>query len=162
MGSGSKVQADRVSDTSGRLADDSASADLVGGAIGHVIEKLRILEQQIADEKGDFSLFGCFLREDSYDRWDIVIAAPWFKKLDVDPIEFFSERIKSAVGRSGLLIISRIVPLRENNRFLTEVNEMVKVRHGLRSITEVDLAGVQVSRAFIITSFPAAAHNRFE
>ena len=35
------------------------------------------LEAEIAQKKGDFSLFALFLREDAPDRWDLLVSAPW-------------------------------------------------------------------------------------
>jgi len=115
------------------------------------------LERQIAEEQGNFRLFGLFLREDSYDKWDVVVAAPWFNKLPTDAIEFIARRLKSAIGSSGLMMISRIIPLPDKNDFLVAVNGMVKVQHGLREIMDVDLAGVQISRGYVITSESASS-----
>jgi hypothetical protein len=121
-----------------------------------LLDKLRVLEQDISREMGEFRLFGLFLREDAHDKWDIVVAAHWFARLGTDPIEFISERLKSAIGRAGLMMISRIVPLREQDLFLEEVNDAVQVRHGLKEISDVDLAGVPISRGFVLTSTASA------
>jgi hypothetical protein len=117
-----------------------------------LIDKLKNLERTIADEYGPFWLFGLFLREGSPDKWDVVVAAPWFSKLNSDPIEFISERLKAAIGKSGLMMISRIIALSDKDEFLTAVNEAVQVQHGLYELEENDFAGVQIVQGFVISS----------
>jgi hypothetical protein len=34
------------------------------------------LEQRLSQERGEFSLFALFLREDASDKWDLVVSAP--------------------------------------------------------------------------------------
>ena len=160
MGSGSKVQADWLRDAGGRSVDDSESRVVVAGALAKLLERLRTLEQEISREMGDFRLFGVFLREDARDKWDVVVAATWFSRLGTDPIEFLSDRLKSALGLAGLMMISRIVAIKEQDPFLEEVNDAVQVRHSVREIADVDLAGVPVSRGFILTSIPAGIRSR--
>lgn len=117
-----------------------------------MIDKLRNLEHEISAERGEFRLFGLFLREDSPDKWDVVVAAPWFSQLKTDAIEFMSERIKAAIGRAGLLMISRIIALSESDRFLSAANDLVHVQHGLHEISSMELAGVSIARGYIIAS----------
>jgi hypothetical protein len=47
------------------------------------IDKYIELERSISYEKGDFSLFALFLREDAADIWDLVVAAPWIELVSV-------------------------------------------------------------------------------
>ena len=43
-----------------------------------LVKKFVSLERDVSAEKGGFSLFGLFHREEaSFDKWDLVIAAPW-------------------------------------------------------------------------------------
>jgi hypothetical protein len=44
-----------------------------------MIEKLASLERDVASEKGEFSLFGLFLREDAEGKWDLLASAPWLE-----------------------------------------------------------------------------------
>ena len=47
--------------------------------MNQLVEKLASLERDISSEKGDFSLFALFLREDAYDRWDLLVSSPWIE-----------------------------------------------------------------------------------
>jgi len=62
--------------------------------IKHLFEKLESLEKKIADERGEFSLFGLFLREDAEDRWDIVVAAPWLNADSMEDINYIAKKLK--------------------------------------------------------------------
>ena len=49
--------------------------------IRNVIEKLIILEQELAEEKGEFALFALFQREDApLNKFDIVVSACLVRK----------------------------------------------------------------------------------
>jgi len=45
-----------------------------------ILDKFVSLERDIASEKGEFSLFALFLREDAEDNWDLLASAPWLEK----------------------------------------------------------------------------------
>ena len=58
--------------------------------VAELTEKFTRLESQIAQEKGDFTLFALFMREDVPDRWDLIVSAPWLgddKRAAVDAEE---------------------------------------------------------------------------
>lgn len=42
-----------------------------------LVEDLLKIEKSLSAEKGAFSLFALFLREDAAGKWDLVISAPW-------------------------------------------------------------------------------------
>jgi hypothetical protein len=41
-----------------------------------ILDKLTKLEISISNEKGPFDLFALVLREDGFDKWDLVASAP--------------------------------------------------------------------------------------
>ncbi|MDD5271208.1 MAG: hypothetical protein PHU14_00685 [Methylovulum sp.] len=40
-------------------------------------QKMTVVEQELAAEQGDFTLFALFLRENSPGLWDVIVSAPW-------------------------------------------------------------------------------------
>lgn len=159
MGSRSQVQ-DRPSDALRRGVNDPIRRSAPSGALGQIIVKLQKLERQLSGERGRFDLFGLFLREGAADRWDVVAAAPWFGEDKRHALELLAARLKGSVGASGMMMISRIVPLAHHDRFLQAVRELVNVEHGLREISDVDLAGVQIERGYVITCQTAREASR--
>ena len=117
-----------------------------------MVEKLSEVEQDLAEDRGAFSLFGVFLRKGSPDRWDIVVAAPWFGEDKASAIDVISRKLRTALGPGELLLVSRIVPLAPHDRFLSAVRDQVNVEHGLREIGDVEFGDVSINRGYVITS----------
>ena len=59
-----------------------------------IIEKLASLERDIASEKGEFSLFALFLREDAEDKWDLLASAPWLEPNNRESLEYLVNRLR--------------------------------------------------------------------
>jgi len=93
------------------LWKDRRDIDIIGGTMNQLVEKLASLERAISSEKGDFSLFALFLREDSYDRWDLLVSSPWIEINEKKGLEYLVMRINSTFKPHELLSLSRIVIL---------------------------------------------------
>jgi len=120
-------------------------------------EKLALLEQEVSAEKGEFSLFGLFLREDAQDedKWDLLVAAFW---LDVDKKEglaYLAKEIQKRLEPDELLSISRIVVLEKDNPILEAIHKAVNVKHGKVEVKNSNFNGVQITQACISTSSAA-------
>jgi len=94
------------------------------------IDKLSLLEKSLSGEKGNFSLFALFLREDSEDRWDLVLSAPWLKSNDRKDYKFIASRVKEILNKDELISLSRIVLLDKGNQILEAVNRAISIEHG--------------------------------
>lgn len=66
-----------------------------------LVEKLIALEQQISTEKGEFSLFALFLREDAQDKWDLVASAAWLEADKKTALDYLSTRPQFLVCYEG-------------------------------------------------------------
>lgn len=153
MGSRSKVQADWIGDSGTSIAHDRSNGGAFGGAIALVVRKLARLERQLSDEYGPFQLFGLFLREEaSLGKWDLVVAARWLGKDGGDSLELLSERLIATVGKSGIMMISRIVPMLEKTPFLTAITKAIHVEHGLYEISDLTIADVPIKHGYIFTA----------
>src|SRR5258708_613544 len=84
-----------------------------------VATKLISLANQIEDDKGPLELFGLFLRDDSPDLWDVVIAAPWLKADELASFEYVASRLREALAEEELVGLSRIVILEHGGAVLT-------------------------------------------
>ena len=98
--------------------------------IKNIINKLESLEKEIADEKGEFSLFGLFLREDAENRWDLVIAAPWLNSDSMEDLKYIASKLKSYLKDGELLSISRIVILELNDPMVQIITNNFGVARG--------------------------------
>lgn len=124
------------------------------------IEKFGLLELQISKDKGEFSLFGLFLREDAPDKYDLLVSAPW---LDVDKeqgLKYLADQVQSQLQSDELLSISRIVILEKGNPILKAINKTVHIKHGNMEIKDSNFNGVQIIHSCISTSVDPNANAK--
>lgn len=115
--------------------------------------KLVSLEQAMAKEKGEFSLFGLFLREEAHDRWDLLVSAPWLDAKRKEGLDYVSKKVQFTLADDELLSISRIVILDTGDPIVESIHKAVRVKHGNVEVKNSNFSGIQVARACISTSF---------
>ena len=118
----------------------------------NVAEKLRDLEQQIAAEKGSFSLFALFLRQDSPDKWDVVASAPWLEKNKEAGLSYLADSVRSVLDPGELLSISKIVLVDQDDPALEPVRKALKAEHEVTEVRDCNFFGLEIKHGFIITS----------
>lgn len=117
-----------------------------------IVEKFASLEAEIAQKRGDFSLFALFLREDAPDRWDLLVSAPWASSNEKEAVNYLVNEIKSHLGPEELVNLSRIVVVDPNDPSVQALANSFHVEHGRVEVRDSNLFGLQVKHAFIITS----------
>jgi hypothetical protein len=116
------------------------------------LDKLARLELAMSRENGAFELFGIFVREDSLEKWDLVLAAPWLNPDERESLQFIVDQLQRSLTPSEMLDASLIVILEEGNPFLETVVTLVQVEHGMTEIGDFGILGVSIQKAYIITS----------
>jgi hypothetical protein len=110
------------------------------------------LELEIAGEKGPFNLFSLVLRAGAPERWDLVASAKWFSESRAQDLRYLSDKLKRTLSSAELMKISRIVPMGWRDQFVEELQSKLHQAHDLVELRNLEIAGVDVKRAFIITS----------
>ena len=116
------------------------------------IDEFVKLEETIAEEKGDFVLFALFLREDAFDKWDLVIAAPWANANDKPVYDYIAEMLRNHLDRKTMLLLSRIVVIDTENSFLDEILSVIDVRHQKVEMKNAEFFNFKIEHAYIITA----------
>ena len=116
------------------------------------IEKLASLARDITSEKGEFSLFALFLREDADDKWDLLASAPWLEANKRESLDYLVNQLRARLNTQELLSLSRIVVLEKGNPVLEAIHKRIKVRHGMVEVRDSISFGVTIKHAYIITS----------
>lgn len=118
------------------------------------LEKLSLLERELSDEKGDFSLFGLFLREDAQDedKWDLLVAAHWLDADKKEGLASLAKEIQKRLEPDELLSISRIVVLERDNPILEAIHRAINVKHSKVEVKNSNFFGIQITQAYINTS----------
>lgn len=116
-----------------------------------VAEKFAILEREISAERGPFTLFALLARDDLPDRWDLLVAAPWFSDQQ-QAVSLLVDAIKAKLGPEELVGLSRIVVAPSDAPAVQAFNQAFHVAHGIAEIKDSNLFGLAVRHAFVITS----------
>ncbi len=114
------------------------------------IEKLRQVMRDIANEKGEFTLFGLFLREEAPDKWDLVVSAPWLEEGKLKALGQFVEKLSSSVGKEELLSLSRIAAINHDDPVLDAILKVVSVENGPVLVRNSNFFGLEIREAHIL------------
>jgi len=117
-----------------------------------LIEKLRLLETEISQKNGDFSLFALFLREDAQNKWDLVASASWFWSDKKKTLDYLAKKLRSRLTSDELLTLSRIVLIEESDPMLHGVQQAFQVHHTPIEVQDCNLFGLPIQHGYIITS----------
>ncbi|HEX3067467.1 MAG TPA: hypothetical protein VHX14_02750 [Thermoanaerobaculia bacterium] len=120
-----------------------------------LIEKVSLVERDIAKEKGPLNLFALFEREDLNDRWDLVISASW-ARMDRATLGYVADAIKRHLAPRDMTRLARIVVLPADEDPVLSLNERYDVEHGEVELNDPARFGLPVRYGYIITSRAAA------
>jgi hypothetical protein len=114
-------------------------------------EKLRKVMREVAAEKGDFNLFGLFLREES-DKWDLVVSSPWLEQGKMKALGELAEKVGSELGQEQILSLSRIVTLASDDPSFEAITKAISVDNGNVEIRNSEFFGLPIKHAYIFQS----------
>jgi hypothetical protein len=116
--------------------------------------KVRTVEKLIAMERGPFNFFALMEREDLFDRWDLVISAPWARE-NMETFGYVADFLRQHM-ESDMRRLARIVVLDANEEPMLSLTERFAVEHGELEFNEARRFGLPVRSGYIITSRRAA------
>ena len=117
-----------------------------------LVEKLMVIEKETSTEKGDYDLFALFLREDSSNKWEILVSAGWINNNKDEALKYLAQKIQQVFTQDELFQISRIVIIEKNNPALPALQQVISIEHGAAEIKDSNFFGLQIKHAFLITS----------
>jgi len=117
-----------------------------------LLEKISAIEKETSLEKGDYNLFALFLREESFNKWDILVSANWIDKNKEEALKYLAQKIQKEFTGEELAQISRIVIIEKENSDLPALQQAINTEHGTAEIKDSNFFGLQIKHAFLITS----------
>ena len=123
------------------------------------VEKLQKVEKSLSESKGQFELFALFLREDSPNKWDLLISADWARADKKASINIIIQEIRKELTDQDLLMLSRIIILDNDDAALEAIHQATRVEHGLAEISDSNFFGLAIKHAYLITS-QKEVHNK--
>lgn len=118
--------------------------------------KLRKAMRKIAAKKGNFTLFGLFMRADAPGTWDLVVSAPWLEAGKLKALGEFTELLSKQIGEQSLREFSRIVTLNQSDPALRAVVSAFSVDDGELRVQHSNLFGLEIEEAIIMRAKKAA------
>lgn len=114
-------------------------------------EKIAEVERAASKKKGGFALFALFLREDTPNKWDLVVAAPWADKREA-ALDFMVSEVKAHLQPEDVTDLSRIIVVEAKSAQVEAINKAINVEHGLAEVVNSEFFGMPIRHAYIITS----------
>jgi hypothetical protein len=95
-----------------------------------ILDKLKSAVQELEREHQAILLFALFLREDSLQKWDIVVSASWLSSSDKNAYQIMTSKIQTALDPSVLTQFSRIVILDSIDPVVSFLQEVCPLTNG--------------------------------
>lgn len=115
-------------------------------------ELFAAIEREISQEKGPFTLFGLFQREDSVNYWDLVVSAQWIGTDERPALDYIVAKLNKYLSEADLLKLSRIVILDPSEPFVQTITSIVQVEHGRIEFKNNIFNGIPMQEAIIFTA----------
>jgi hypothetical protein len=113
---------------------------------------------KVSSKKGPLELLGLFLREESSELWDLVVAAPWLKANERSSFEYIANQLRKLLNDKELAGLSRIVILEHGGAVLHSFLEQFANHIGLVDVQFVS-DGAVIRQAYIIFAGPVSDRN---
>jgi hypothetical protein len=118
------------------------------------IEKLKSAMKNLEKSKGPILVCAIFLREDSLDKWDIIIASKWLDPHEMESYKIVSNELAAHLTPSELLSFSRIVILPPEAPVVSFLIKLERVENGgykeLLSEPLTEKFGFKIKRAYLL------------
>ena len=128
---------------------------------------LRKAMHEIAGRKGDFTVFGLFMRADAplvrsddLGTWDLVASAPWLEGSRLKATTELVDLLKKTMGRKLVQELSRVVIIPGEDPTVQFLLRSVPVEDGEHHIRGIDLPRQQIERAIIFRAWPPEPKKR--
>ena len=120
-------------------------------------QKMMTVEQELAAEHGEFTLFALFLRENSPGLWDVIVSAPWIDENREDGLNTVVAKVNVCLQKEEVLMLSHIVIVEHDHPDLAELNRF-GFATSQKPIKEdnVNLLGQDIKQAIFIPLKQAA------
>jgi hypothetical protein len=85
--------------------------------------KMLLLREDLLTGGEILSFFGLFLRDNSQNKWDVVVAAPWIDEDKRTAIALLADKLNTRLNSEEILAISRIVTVNSSDPLLKYYND---------------------------------------
>ncbi|MGO9256444.1 MAG: hypothetical protein ACLQU1_09105 [Bryobacteraceae bacterium] len=128
------------------------------------IRELRKAMHEIAERKGDFTLFAVFMpvgaplmAAGDMGTWDLVVAAPWLEDSLLKNLQELLPLLRESLGRKVVTQFSSIQPVPADDPRIRFILKNFRVEDGELPLLYTDLLGKMIERGIIFRSWKPRA-----
>ena len=125
-----------------------------------LISKLQDIELELSKEFGELRLFALFLRNDSPNRWDLLVSAEWTDDDRYSGLSIVSKKLQKHLIANEIILISGIVMVLPDYPILDVALDACEVKHGFVDVPPYLFSEYDIERAFFITAQRNKKENR--
>ena len=111
------------------------------------IKKIKLLIKDLEKENKPLLICALFLREDSLEKWDMIIAASWLNPRELQSYKIVSSKLQESLTDSELVQFSRVVLLNEDDPVVSYLQSLETIKNGGFK----ELRGEELSEKFKFT-----------
>ena len=101
---------------------------------------------------GPFHLSALFLRKGTFDKWDLLGSAPKINKDNIKALKYITSEIRKTLSSIGTLKLTSVGILDDDYRALHSFQRQERFLMDQLAIQDCIVFGVEIKRAFILTS----------
>lgn len=98
--------------------------------MNETIEKLKSVIKSLEEKRGPLLICALFLREDSLETWDIILAASWLNSSELESYKIVSNELQNFLSDSELTQFSRIVILNQDDPVVSFLLDLETIKNG--------------------------------
>ena len=123
-----------------------------------LLRHLTLVERDLSEKYGGFSLFGMCQRENTLaDLWDLIVSAPWQTPNVIASDNIVFDALQQHLGKDELFSLDVVPMFASEDPRIQEIQDEYEVEHGLIDLGQCQLFDMDMERVYLITAKRRAA-----
>ena len=123
-----------------------------------LLRHLTLVERDLSEKYGGFSLFGMCQRENTLaDLWDLIVSAPWLTPNVIASDNIVFDALQQHLGKDELFSLDAVPMFAPEDPRIQEIQDEYEVEHGLIDLRQCQLFDMDMERVYLITAKRRAA-----
>jgi hypothetical protein len=123
-----------------------------------LLRHLTLVERDLSEKYGGFSLFGMCQRENTLaDLWDLIVSAPWLTPNVIASDNIVFDALQQHLGKDELFSLDAVPMFAPEDPRIQEIQDEYEVEHGLIDLGQCQLFDMDMERVYLITAKRRAA-----
>ncbi len=118
-----------------------------------LVRNLALVERDLSEQYGGFSLFGMCQRENTLaDLWDLIISAPWLTPNVIASDNIVFDALERRLTKDELFSLDAAPMFDPDDPRIQEIQDEHEVEHGLVELGSCQLFDMDMEQVYLITA----------